>query len=199
MIIGLFKLLLRLKGFKVKPTTLPEGAKRSVLIAAPHTSNWDFVYAIAALYKLGLFPRFTIKKEFNKPIIGRWMESIGALWIDRSPKVPGEKRLSMVNAMVNVFDERKEENLVVVVTPEGTRSKRTEWKTGFYHVAVGAGVPISLAYMDYEKKETGVGKVVYPSGDMEADMKEIMDFYRDIPAKFPKNFSIDQRYDSAKT
>ena len=88
--------------------------------------------------------------------------------------------------------------LVMLVTPEATRAKREQWKTGFYHVAVNAGVPIALAYMDYAKKKTGVGKIVYPSGDMQKDMTEIMQFYAQIHAKFPEDFSVDQRYYSEK-
>ena len=81
-----------------------------------------------------------------------------------------------------------------MVTPEGTRSLRTKWKTGFYHTAAGAGVPIALGYLDYKNKEAGVGKIIYPSGDMKRDMKEIMDFYKNIPAKFPEKFSVDTEF-----
>ena len=84
----------------------------------------------------------------------------------------------------------------MLVTPEGTRAKQEKWKTGFYHVAVTAGVPIALAYMDYDKKKTGVGKIVYPTGDYEKDMAEIMAFYAQINPKFPKLFSVDTRYHS---
>jgi 1-acyl-sn-glycerol-3-phosphate acyltransferase len=98
----------------------------------------------------------------------------------------------MTQAMINLFDDDKD--LVVLVTPEGTRSLRTKWKTGFYHVAVGANVPIGLGYLDYKNKKAGVGKLVYPSGDMHKDMKEIMDFYKNIPAKHPELFSIDTDY-----
>jgi 1-acyl-sn-glycerol-3-phosphate acyltransferase len=98
----------------------------------------------------------------------------------------------MVQAMADLF--KTHPRLVMLVTPEGTRSLQTEWKSGFYHVAVTAGVPIALAYLDYTKKEAGVGKIVYPSGDIAKDMKEIMDFYQNIQGKHPENFSVDQRY-----
>ena len=82
----------------------------------------------------------------------------------------------------------------MLVTPEATRAKQEQWKTGFYHVATMQVYPIALAYMDYAKKKTGVGKIVYPTGDYEKDMAEIMDFYSQINAKFPENFSVDKRY-----
>ena len=88
--------------------------------------------------------------------------------------------------------------LVMLVTPEGTRAKQEQWKTGFYHVAMTAGVPIALAYMDYAKKKTGVGKMIYPTGNYEQDMAEIMAFYAEINAKHPEKFSVDQRYANNK-
>ncbi|MEQ8926627.1 MAG: 1-acyl-sn-glycerol-3-phosphate acyltransferase [Fulvivirga sp.] len=174
-------------------TPCPSEAHSCVMLAAPHTSNWDFVYAMVALKKLGLKPRFTIKKEFNKPLIGAWIHSLGALWIDRSPKIPGQKRRSMIEVMVELINQSKEP-LTVLVTPEGTRSKTEEWKTGFYYTALEAQVPICMAFMDYKKRLTGVGQCFMPSGDINADMKIIMDFYKDKSPKFPENFSVDKRY-----
>jgi hypothetical protein len=94
--------------------------------------------------------------------------------------------------MANLF--REHEKLAVLVTPEGSRSLRTEWKTGFYHVARLASVPMVLGYLDYQKKEAGIGKIIYPGEDMEKDMKEIMEFYKGINARFPEKFSTDLRY-----
>jgi 1-acyl-sn-glycerol-3-phosphate acyltransferase len=119
-------------------------------------------------------------------------KALGGIAIDRRPKVAGEERLSMVQAMANLFTQHK--RIVVLVTPEGTRSLRTEWKTGFYHVAKTAGVPICLGYLDFKNKEAGVGKTIWPSDNLENDMREIMAFYKDKPAKYPEKFSIDERY-----
>jgi 1-acyl-sn-glycerol-3-phosphate acyltransferase len=187
-----FKLLFKWHGWKID-INLPEIGKQSVFLAAPHTSNWDFVYTIACFEYLKIPVRFTIKKEWLKWPFKRLMYSFGAIAIDRSPKVPGEKRLSTVQAMVNLYKEH--EHLAITVTPEGTRNLRTQWKTGFYYVAKEANVPIALAYLDYKNKIAGVGKVIWPSDDMEKDMKEIMEFYN-IPsrAKFPEKFSVDIHY-----
>nr|WP_171502848.1 1-acyl-sn-glycerol-3-phosphate acyltransferase [Acinetobacter haemolyticus] len=167
-----------------------------VMIAAPHTSNWDALYARLALKALGVNVRLTIKDSYMKLPFGPFVRALGGIGIDRSVKQHGQQRPSMVQLMSDLF--KTHPKLVMLVTPEGTRAKQEQWKTGFYHVAVAAGVPIALAYMDYAKKKTGVGKIVYPSGDYEKDMSEIMAFYENIHAKFPEKFSVDQRYTSSK-
>lgn len=123
---------------------------------------------------------------------GPFVRAMGGIGINRRPKQDGEARQSMVELMADLFKHHPK--LVMLVTPEGTRAKQEKWKTGFYHVAMQAGVPIALAYMDYAQKKTGVGKIVYPTGDYEKDMAEIMDFYAQIHAKFPEKFSVDTRY-----
>jgi 1-acyl-sn-glycerol-3-phosphate acyltransferase len=192
MILSVFALIFKLKKWKVY-SPCPNEAKRSVMIASPHTSNWDFVYAMIALRKLGLKPRFTIKKELNKFLIGSWIESLGALWIDRSPKDGSKERLSMTQVMTNLFNQ-SEEVLTVMFTAEGTRKKTAKWKTGFYYTALEAKVPICLAFMDYKTRITGVGMCFLPSGDLSKDMKIIMDFYRDKNPKYPEKFALDERY-----
>src|SRR5690606_18805419 len=97
--------------------------------------------------------------------------------------------------MIGLFETHPGE-LALVVTPEGTRSLSKKWKSGFYHVALGANVPILLGYLDYDKREAGIGKVIHPSGDFEADMREIADFYRNISPKYPAKFSLDERFNS---
>lgn len=171
---------------------LPKEVHKSVVIAAPHTSNWDFIYMAAAFHILGIKIRFTVKKELAKFPSKQILESFGAIWIDRSPKKPGDERKSTVEAMADLFKDK--DKLLLVVTPEGTRSKRTEWKSGFYHVAKMANVPIGLGYLDYKKCKGGIPRLVYPSDNMEADMREITAFYKDIPGKHPEKFSPDLRY-----
>ncbi|MHA3981537.1 1-acyl-sn-glycerol-3-phosphate acyltransferase [Acinetobacter venetianus] len=167
-----------------------------VMIAAPHTSNWDALYARLALKALGVNVRLTIKDSYMKFPFGPFVRAMGGIGIDRSVKQQGQERPSMVQLMSDLF--KTHPKLVMLVTPEGTRAKQEQWKTGFYHVAMTAGVPIALAYMNYAKKKTGVGKIIYPTGDYEKDMTEIMAFYAEIHAKFPEKFSVDQRYTSAK-
>ena len=96
----------------------------------------------------------------------------------------------MVDAMAEMLIKNK--NMAIVVTPEGTRKAVKKWKTGFYHVALKANVPIALGYMDYAKKEAGVGKIIYPTGDRIADLTEIVNFYKNVSAKFPEKNSVNQ-------
>ena len=184
----LFKFLFKIAKWKLQ-TPAPPQAYKCLMIAAPHTSNWDFVYAISAMDQLGLNPRFTIKKEFNVPVLGKLISDLGAIWIDRSKTKKG----GMTDFMVSLF-EGQNKPLTVVVTPEGTRSPVKQWKTGFYHAAVQTKVPICCSFMDYEKLETGVGMCFMPTGNMADDMKKIMGYYADIKGKFPENFSLDERY-----
>jgi len=188
MLKALFKILFKLDKWSLHHPTPPE-AKKAVMIAAPHTSNWDFVFAISAMDQLGLNPRFTIKKEFNWFILGGMIEKLGAIWIDRSTTKKG----GMTEFMVSLFT-KDDKPLTVVVTPEGTRSKTNRWKTGFYYAALEAKVPICLSFMDYEKKVTGVGMCFMPSGEIDADMRVIMDYYSNITPKSPENFMTDERF-----
>ncbi|MDW7694151.1 1-acyl-sn-glycerol-3-phosphate acyltransferase [Flammeovirgaceae bacterium SG7u.111] len=167
-----------------------ESVNRCVMIAAPHTSNWDLYFARCAFFLMGIPLRFTIKKEWFKFPANLLIGPLGGIAIDRSPKPGLTRKRSMVDAMADLFEENEE--LSVMVTPEGTRSKVTRWRSGFYNVAVKAGVPIGLGYLDYKNKVAGVGKMVYPTGDFKADMKIINDFYKDIEGKHPEKFSLHQ-------
>ncbi|MHB8139418.1 MAG: 1-acyl-sn-glycerol-3-phosphate acyltransferase [Smithellaceae bacterium] len=184
--------LLTLGGWTVK-NNMPPDVKQCVMIAAPHTSNWDFLYTRTAFLQMGVPVKMTIKRSYMRFPYGPFARALGCIGIDRRPKKEGEERPSMVQVMADLFKEHND--LVMLVTPEGTRSLCTKWKTGFYHVAVLANVPVALGYLDYKKKEAGVGKMVYPSGNMKKDMQEIMAFYKNIVPHTPKNFSIDLDYD----
>ncbi len=150
-------------------------------------------FTIAAFDMLGLPVRFTIKDTWMKFPFRMLIEPIGGIAIDRRPRRAGEQRASMVEAMAGLFDDHTGD-LALTVTPEGTRSLSPTWKSGFYHVARRANVPILLGYLDYEKREAGVGKIMYPSGDIDADMRTIMAFYATIHAKYPSQFTLDERY-----
>jgi len=171
---------------------IPQEVNRCVIIAAPHTSNWDLFYARLAFYLMDIPLRFTIKREWLRFPFGPLTRAMGGIGIDRRPKVEGDPRKSMTEAMADLFTTHQ--RLAVMVTPEGTRSLRTEWKTGFYYVALTAGVPIALGYLDYKRKHAGVGPIIHPTGDIDADMRKIMDFYRNIAPKRREKFSLDERY-----
>jgi 1-acyl-sn-glycerol-3-phosphate acyltransferase len=180
----------KITGWKTDDNIPPE-IKRCIIIAAPHTSNWDFWYMIASFSIYRLKIRYTIKKEWMQFPFSLITKPLGGIAIDRSPKQANAPRISHTEAMIKLFTEQDE--LIVVVTPEGTRSRREHWHTGFYHIAKNAGVPICLGYVDYAKKIAGIGKTIYPT-EMQKDMKEIMSFYQHILAKFPEKFSVDIEY-----
>ena len=172
---------------------IPPEIKKCIIIAAPHTSNWDFWYTMASFAILQMRIRFTVKKEWMRFPFNLLMAPLGGIAIDRTSPSKDLPRKSFVEAMIQLFKENEE--LIILVTPEGTRSKRTKWKTGFYHIAVGAGVPICLGYVDYKNKKAGIAKTIYPS-DFQTDMREIMAFYQNIHPKFPDQFSIDTEFAS---
>ncbi|MFO7570080.1 MAG: 1-acyl-sn-glycerol-3-phosphate acyltransferase [Smithellaceae bacterium] len=186
------RLFFELGGWTIN-NKLPPNVKQCVMIAAPHTSNWDFLYTRIAFLLMDIPVKITIKSSYMRFPYGPFARALGGIGINRQPKKPGERRPSMVQVMVNLFAEH--DDLVMLVTPEGTRSLRTRWKTGFYHIAAMANVPVALGYLDYKKREAGVGKVVYPGGDMKKDLQEIMAFYKKITPRAPEKFSIDLDYD----
>lgn len=170
-------LILKLFGWKVAGR-IPQEIKKCIMIAAPHTSNWDFLFARCAFYIMGVDVRYTIKKEAMIGPLGWMLAKMGAIPVDRS------RNNSLVQFMIDILEES--EKMVIMVTPEGTRKYQPRWRRGFYMTAVGANVPIVLGYLDYAKKEAGVGPVFYPTGDVDADIEEIKKFYRTKTGKYPK-------------
>ena len=174
--------LLRLLGWRTEGLTPAQLAAypKCVLIAAPHTSNWDFPYTLMVCFALRLRVYWMAKASlFSWPIgwLSRWL---GGIAIDRSASN------NTVQTTIDAFAAR--ERLAVIVAPEGTRGKVTHWKTGFYHMAHGAGVPIALAYLDFARKAGGIGRMFVTTGDIGADMAEIQAFYSGITGKNPHQF-----------
>ncbi|WCL82187.1 1-acyl-sn-glycerol-3-phosphate acyltransferase [Saprospira sp. CCB-QB6] len=186
------QLYLKLAGWKIHPSIPEEAQGNCVLIAAPHTTNWDYPLTMAAMAQLGVPIKYTIKDDYMRPPFGWFFKMMGGIGINRKPKKEGEERPSMVDVIANLFEGQ--ERLCIIMEPEGTRSKVVKWKTGFYYVALKAKVPILLGWLDYAKKEGGIGKVIHPSGDIAKDMAEIMCFYKDILGKNPELFALDETY-----
>ena len=171
-------LLLRLLGWQVQGTT-PE-TKKYVLIAAPHTSNWDFPFTLMICFALRLRVYWMGKSSLFPPALGGIMRWLGGIPVNR------EKSGNLVQSTIDAF--HSSERLAVIVPPEGTRGKVSHWKTGFYYIALGANVPILLGYMDFEKKVGGIAQFFYPTGDIDKDMLEIKQFYRGYSGKNPQQF-----------
>jgi len=185
------RFILWIIGWKVAPNT-PKEAERSVVIAAPHTTNWDGIMVRVAFTVLNIPVKIAIKDFWTKFPMGLIVKPMGGLGINRSKKDSTKPRKSQIEQMADYFGEH--EKMALVIAPEGTRALRKEWKMGFYHVAKKANVPITFGYLDYEQKIAGIGGVIYPTDDMAADMKKIMEFYENIKGKYPDYFSLDQRY-----
>ena len=174
----LSKIILKLAGWHIQGH-IPANIKKCIMIAAPHTSNWDFLFARCAFYLMDIDVRYTIKKEAMVGPLGWLLHRMGALPVDR------KKNNSLVEAMVAILNNA--DRMVIMITPEGTRSYQPRWRKGFYYAALGANVPIVLGYLDYPKKEAGIGPIVMPTGDVEADIEKIKSFYRTITGKYPEN------------
>jgi 1-acyl-sn-glycerol-3-phosphate acyltransferase len=168
-------LVMKLLGWKVDGALPSDGAK-SVLIAAPHTSNWDFPYTLMTAFVLGLNIRWLGKSSLFRFPFGSAMRWLGGIPVDRS------QSNNLVAQAARSLRESTEP-MQLVVPPEGTRSKTRYWKTGFYYIANAANVPIVMAYMDYPHKRAGLGPVLVPTGDIERDMETIKAFYAQYQGK----------------
>jgi 1-acyl-sn-glycerol-3-phosphate acyltransferase len=158
---------MKLAGWKVEGA-LPPNTDRAVLIAAPHTSNWDLPYTLMVCFILGMNGSWLGKDTIFKAPFGGIMRWLGGIPVDRS----------------------KSNNLVadLLIPPEGSRSKVKYWKTGFYYIAAAAQVPILMAFMDYPQKRAGLGSIFKPTGDIEKDMMEIKAFYAQFTGKYADGF-----------
>jgi 1-acyl-sn-glycerol-3-phosphate acyltransferase len=182
MIRWLSKNALRLFGWHTDGS-LPAGIQKAVVVSAPHTSYLDFIIGRLTFWAIRVNIRFLIKKEAFVFPLGLLIRAMGGIPVDRD-----KKKSNMVDEVVELFE--KNETLVVVITPEGTRRRTEHWKKGFYLMALRANVPLALSFIDYKHKTGGIGPILYPSGDYEKDLAFIQDYYRDKTAKHPERFSL---------
>ena len=179
----LAKGVLKLLGWKIINVTPPEALHKGVLIVAPHTSNWDFLYGMLFKFTHPLIPiRFAIKKEVMFFPLAFLMKGLGAIPIDRNRQ--GGRRHHVVEGMIQMI--KTAPSLLLAIAPEGTRSYVKRWKTGFYRVALGAKVPIVFGYINYAKQEMGLGPLFNPTGNLEKDLEAIYAFYRTMKGKYPE-------------
>lgn len=176
-------LSLKLAGWKIEGK-LPANAQKSVLIAAPHTSNWDLPMTLMVAFALDLQPRWMGKASIFRAPFGGLMRWLGGIPVDRS------KSTNLVESSAQAIRDSKHP-IQLIVPPEGTRSKTIYWKTGFYHIAQGAQVPIVMAFMDYANKRSGLGPLFVPTGDIDADMAAIKAFYKPFKGKNADQFETD--------
>lgn len=156
--------------------------KQLVMLAVPHTSNEDGWNAVMGILTLGIDVKLMGKKElFRIPVIGPFLKWGGMISIDR------QKKGSTLQATLEQFNQQ--DQLWLALAPEGTRSYTDKWKTGFYHIAVGAGVPILPIAMDYKTKQIRFMPLFYPTGDYDADLPKILERYRGVLGKHSEKMS----------
>lgn len=151
--------------------------KKAVVVAAPHTSNWDLPFTLAVAAVLGVRISWIGKKSLFRPPFGTLMKQLGGVPVERNA------HKNQVEVAADLL--RKSDELFLIIAPEGTRGQADRWKTGFYRIALSADVPIVLGYLDYRRRCGGLGTLFYPTGDLEKDMIQIEAFYKGIQGKFP--------------
>jgi 1-acyl-sn-glycerol-3-phosphate acyltransferase len=169
---------LKIMGWRVEGK-IPD-IKKFVIIAAPHTSNWDFPITLAVAFVLRMKIYW-----MGKAAMFRWPFAAALRWLGGIP-IDRSQSHNVVEQSIQAF--QKLERLIMVVPPEGTRKKVSYWKTGFYHIAKGANVPIVLGFLDYERKAGGIGPTFYPTGRLEEDLQKIQAFYATITGKRQSEF-----------
>ncbi len=153
-----------------------------IICLAPHTSNWDFVIGQLYMRAEGFHINFLMKKEWFFWPLGVFFKHIGGIPVWRS------KHTSMTDNLAETA--RKRDSFRLCITPEGTRKPVADWKKGFYFIALKAGLPILLYGVDYERKLIQCTKKIIPSGNLDADMKEIKLYFKDFKGKKPENFVV---------
>ncbi len=154
---------------------------KCVMIAAPHTSNWDLVFAMAYYWKYEVDAKFFIKDDWTKGFVGYFIKKMGGIGVTRG------KKNNLVDFAVKNFKEK--EKFVLLVPAEATRKRVKKWKKGFYVIAQKANVPVAMGYLDYKYKFSEVGGLMSLTDDFESDMQVIQDFYSDKNAKYPENYN----------
>ena len=173
----LLKFLLKLAGWKIDEF-VPEGVGKCVVVMGPHTSNWDFIIGRITFANYGVNAKFLIKKELFFFPMGIILKKMGGIPVDR--KVNN----NLTDFAAQLFKEC--DTMFLVFTPEGTRKYNDRWKKGFYYIAQKAQVPIYLAYIDYEKKIGGFDRLFVPTGNVDADVKEIKTILSKYKGRFPE-------------
>ena len=148
-----------------------------VVIAGPHTSNWDFPIGLAIVFAFKMKMNWLGKDSLFRWPFGSFFKWLGGIPINRS------KSGDIVAQMIKTF--RENAKMIMVVAPEGTRKKVKYWKTGFYRIAQGADVPIVMGFIDYVRKLGGFGPALMPCGDIESDIEKIRAFYDNVTGKIP--------------
>ena len=172
---------MRVSGWRFSGT-FPDVPKL-IISVAPHTSNWDFIVGVMALWALDIRISFIGKHTLFKGVFGTWLRSLGGIPVDR------RKSQGVVGEVVDAFNAS--ERMIFALAPEGTRQRDKGFKRGFLHMAQGAQVPIVLASFDFSARTICFGKVLVSSGDVEQDMQAVLAYYRPVRGKHSKDWQAD--------
>jgi len=159
-----FLVIHRLSGWSVEDAMPPH--KKTIIVAAPHTTNWDLIRTLGIAYYYRIPVSWMGKKSLGDGPFGWLMRWWGLLPVDQS------QSNNLVKEVAKAYDEASE--MILIVAGEGTRATVKRWRTGFYHIAVAANIPISVGFIDYQRKVGGVGFSITPTGDYRSDMEQII-------------------------
>lgn len=176
MIQSISQFILRVMGWQTISTIPP--LEKYVLVGAPHTTNWDFPLTLLALSSLGVKFNWVAKHTLFWWPLGLFLKAIGGISVDRSGG------MAFLKQAIELYKDR--DKLILAIAPEGTRSRTSHWKSGFYVIARKANVPIVLGSIDYPTKQITIGMALMPSGNIEKDFKRIREFYRGKKGKYPE-------------
>ncbi len=166
-------------GFRVKTAMDTESIKKKLYLVFPHTSNWDFLVGILCRMAMPINVNYVAKDTLFRWPFGYFFRALGGKPVDRS------KRVNFVDQMIKLYEEN--EVLAFAIAPEGTRSRVRKFKTGFYHIAVGAKVPLIFVKFDFANKIVDYSEPFYPTGDYKADLKIIINHFKGTIGLKPEN------------
>lgn len=174
-------LILSMIGWKLVGN-LPVGLRKAVIIVAPHTSNWDFFIGYLAYVCLGVKAKFLMKKEIFVFPIASIAKKLGGIAVNRNEKN------TIVEDVVKAINNS--DDFILTITPEGTRSKVMEWKSGFWRIAKMAEIPVIVGFLDFKEKKVGILGAVKLTDNYEDDLGRIQNMYRNISGLYPDKFYL---------
>ncbi len=174
-------ILVRMLGWDISGA-IPAEIKKAVIIVAPHTSVWDFIYGRLAFWVLDTDVKFLINSKYFVQPLGWLLKNLGGVPVRRS------RTTSLLLQIKHMY--ARADSFFLVITPEGTRALVQKWRKGFYQIATGSDIPIAMAFIDYKQKKGGIGPMFYPTGNYEEDLKEIEGFYQNFHARHPERYNL---------
>ena len=185
------RLLFKWHGWKLTGKPVPPETYRCVFVFAPHTSNWDFYFGLLCMFSMGVPTKVVIKKFWTRFPFNLLIRPLGGMGIDRTRDKNGQRK-NQVQMLADLF--KRFDKIALVITPEGSRSRRSHWKTGFYHIARAARVPIVTLTADFKNRTVRFGPVFYGTEPLDEVMHRMMAFFKKGVPLLPEQFALDEKY-----